>query len=639
MAENVLEIILKAEVDNATKAIEDFAKTVGVEVKGAVSVYEAFNKKIKEIETTLKASKSPAEVARLTLELKKTQEAFGSIKAGNFSTKLTEVSKSSNSASFAVLNLGRVAQDASFGFIGIANNIEPLIQSITALKASTAAGTSATKLFFSALAGPAGIGVLIGAISLFDAYSNGYGVFANKAKEAKKAQADFNEELNKAKAPALSAGLQLQQFVNIAANAKLPIEQRNKALDEGNKILGDYGEKLTLANVATVAITAQTNLFTQALIQEAVAAKLADRSADLIIKQAEASKQFAEAKKGLKNATDALTKASATSTIQEREAGKNIPFLTQRDNALKQLQSTTAGYIQITKQRKEVDNLANEAILKSTELFGKLGTGTKKVATNTAAAAVAQTDYNTAVEALPVISIDKITEISKGYLNLADALRIVRAEEEARLITAQNQATLDQAKILAGTKITPLGTTAPAKLLENVKPITAATDTTDELANLTAINKQVADIKNAFTALGPIIDASFNALAGGENAVEGLKQAIKSLIIQLLKAAALAAIISIATGGAAGGGISFLTAFKGILGFKAQGGTVNSGSPYIVGENGPELFVPTGSGNIVSNGRFGNASGGGGTLSARVSGGDLLFILNQAGNNRSVNFG
>jgi len=38
---------------------------------------------------------------------------------------------------------------------------------------------------------------------------------------------------------------------------------------------------------------------------------------------------------------------------------------------------------------------------------------------------------------------------------------------------------------------------------------------------------------------------------------------------------------------------------------RAAGGPVSGGSPYIVGERGPELFVPGSSGSIVPNGRMG----------------------------------
>ena len=72
----------------------------------------------------------------------------------------------------------------------------------------------------------------------------------------------------------------------------------------------------------------------------------------------------------------------------------------------------------------------------------------------------------------------------------------------------------------------------------------------------------------------------------------------------------------------AGGGKNrgFLSAIGNILGggifgaigglFKADGGPVTGGSPYVVGEKGPELFVPGSSGNIIPN----HAMGGGGMV-------------------------
>lgn len=48
--------------------------------------------------------------------------------------------------------------------------------------------------------------------------------------------------------------------------------------------------------------------------------------------------------------------------------------------------------------------------------------------------------------------------------------------------------------------------------------------------------------------------------------------------------------------------------------FRAEGGPVASGSPYIVGERGPELFVPRSSGSIVSNDNLSGAAMGGGGI-------------------------
>jgi phosphotransferase system HPr-like phosphotransfer protein len=54
------------------------------------------------------------------------------------------------------------------------------------------------------------------------------------------------------------------------------------------------------------------------------------------------------------------------------------------------------------------------------------------------------------------------------------------------------------------------------------------------------------------------------------------------------------------------------------LQFRAAGGPVVSGKPYIVGERGPELFTPGTSGTITPN----NAMGGSTNITVNVNGGD-----------------
>jgi hypothetical protein len=77
-------------------------------------------------------------------------------------------------------------------------------------------------------------------------------------------------------------------------------------------------------------------------------------------------------------------------------------------------------------------------------------------------------------------------------------------------------------------------------------------------------------------------------------------------------------------------------AIKGAFGFRAMGGPVASGSPYVVGEKGPELFVPHASGTIVPNNKMGGGSGSGGgsvtvnyNIAAGVSRAELVPILDQ----------
>lgn len=70
--------------------------------------------------------------------------------------------------------------------------------------------------------------------------------------------------------------------------------------------------------------------------------------------------------------------------------------------------------------------------------------------------------------------------------------------------------------------------------------------------------------------------------------------------------------------------------------FRASGGPVSSGSPYIVGERGPELFVPRASGSIVSNSNMNQGGGSAGSsinvsynIAAGVTRSELAPILEQ----------
>jgi len=69
---------------------------------------------------------------------------------------------------------------------------------------------------------------------------------------------------------------------------------------------------------------------------------------------------------------------------------------------------------------------------------------------------------------------------------------------------------------------------------------------------------------------------------------------------------------------------------------RAMGGPVSGGSPYVVGEQGPELFVPHASGTIVPNNKMGGGSGSGSgsvtvnyNIAAGVSRAELVPILDQ----------
>ena len=74
-----------------------------------------------------------------------------------------------------------------------------------------------------------------------------------------------------------------------------------------------------------------------------------------------------------------------------------------------------------------------------------------------------------------------------------------------------------------------------------------------------------------------------------------------------------------------GGMMSGLKAFAGQMGFRQSGGPVMAGYPYMVGERGPELFIPKNTGTIIPNKTIYNSS-----LSISFSGADKNAMMNES---------
>lgn len=107
--------------------------------------------------------------------------------------------------------------------------------------------------------------------------------------------------------------------------------------------------------------------------------------------------------------------------------------------------------------------------------------------------------------------------------------------------------------------------------------------------------------------------ALVRAIRTGKLGFEDLKRIALSAMQEIAAAAIRSGIGAVLSGGGkAGGGIGGLVA--GLLGLpgRAAGGPVAPGRAYLVGERGPELFVPTASGRV-------EAGAGGGAREIRVS--------------------
>lgn len=83
------------------------------------------------------------------------------VQATKVDSALARGVKGTNQAAFALQNLGRIAQDAPFGIIGITNNINPLLESFQRLKAESGSTGIAIKALASSFLGAGGLGFVV----------------------------------------------------------------------------------------------------------------------------------------------------------------------------------------------------------------------------------------------------------------------------------------------------------------------------------------------------------------------------------------------------------------------------------------------------------------------------------------------
>jgi|MGYP003624552750 hypothetical protein len=174
--------------------------------------------------------------------------------------------------------------------------------------------------------------------------------------------------------------------------------------------------------------------------------------------------------------------------------------------------------------------------------------------------------------------------------------------------------------LIAG--INGIGTAVTETLKPAVEPLNdlqqGFKDWSDALPDTTANIKSLTN-----QGLNGLTDALTAGVTGAANFADAMKSMAKSVIDSLIKMliqkyivdAAFGAItgfisntqagINSSAGYSAGMGDPFASNFGG----KAIGGSVQNGQPYMVGERGPEMFVPNSQGSIVPNNRMGGGGG------------------------------
>jgi len=119
-----------------------------------------------------------------------------------------------------------------------------------------------------------------------------------------------------------------------------------------------------------------------------------------------------------------------------------------------------------------------------------------------------------------------------------------------------------------------------------------------------------------------VVEAITSAVEGTKTLGEVAGSVLKNIANKLLDVAINFALFGALSGTGSGGGL-----LGGLFKGRATGGTVTGGKPYVVGERGPELFMPGRSGSIIPNNAMGGANV---TVNVDASGSNVEGNADQA---------
>lgn len=519
-------------------------------------------------------------------------------------TALKKVVPTSSAATQSLINLGRVAQDAPFGFIGIANNLNPLVESFQRLKVSTGSTGGALKALGKELTGAGGLGFALSiASSLAIVFGDRLFSAGKAAKEAKSSADELKESVEGIFSSSAKEATQVLSFIAILKSETETRQRKLEAIKELQKIQPDVFNNLKLEGDAVNGLDKAYQAYL-ANLRTVIAAK---------IKQAQLEQLIEKQLKQQGVTLTASQKALIDATGRFKEAQQNDPRLQGGDAA------------------------------KIKKFYSDQEAASKR------AADALERDINSL--------ISDLTELSTGLQTKPVGIDSIKLKPKKLDLDLSKIANLDFSITVPPEDVEPVATEFGTMFKKDLENYFKRTDPIDfsliavvnektfefrGFKGLTEEQLQIAQTAEAINSvLAPAFDNMINAISRGENAFkafgEGVKQILVGVIQKLIQTALLAGILSAITGGSFGGAKGFTQIFSGLLGgfggFRAGGGPVSGGRSYIVGERGPELFTPGMSGAIIPNSGLrgiGGFSGGGETV-LRLRGTDLVAAIAATG--------
>jgi hypothetical protein len=494
--------------------------------------------------------------------------------------KLKGLPSQSGQATLALSNLGRVASDAPFGFIAIANNIEPLVQSLQSL-GKTSGGIGGTlKALGASLIGPGGL--LLGFSLVSSAITvavQKYGSLGNainaifgrqdalvkQTADAAKSYEKFNKELKTtADIQATTSGSTQGEISRVNALAAIVQDQtksyneRNQALKDLQSISKTYFGNIDIEKGKLGELTTAVANYTQATIQSAITKGFESEIGAVNVELNKQVNLLAKLKEELDDARRAPQRiVGAAATVDTRDIIEAEEAYNAQAKVVKDLESRT----------KELNTAIGESINRYNSIVAPV------TAANDATAKQAATDKFATKEIsakTAAITKENAARAERLKLLLAEAGQIQTVDTNASF-PALSKAILDSFKT-SSSDFTEAIKTSTGRLGRDftIIPPESIQAAIDNVNRLKLAGLQAGEAFASF--VSPAIDSVFNAIENGESAIKALGRSIKQLVVDLIKATLKAAAFALIISAASGGTISFGTAFRGALQFGGTGG-------------------------------------------------------------------
>lgn len=611
--------------------------------------------------------KISADISDLQKELKaggKSVEQFGAVAAKTGQDVDKKLTTGANRAGEALNNLSRVAQDAPFGFIGIANNLNPLLESFQRLKAESGSSKAALSQLAGSLTGAGGLGLALSVVTAiagfasmgFSAYTRGLEDTSKKTQKVKDDTESYKKAIDSIFSSTAKEVVNVQSLIAVLDSETESRRRKLAALDELKKIQPEIFDGLKFENGAVVGLTAAYEAYIKQ-IRTVIAVKIKQQqlekvTEDILKKEGVTLTQQEAANKSFIDSLAARTKRKAEAARQDSRLAPVAQNIIENE-----FKANTELNKLYEEQKKLIADIG--------QLQGGVDVNIQDIKIPKAKADTLKKDLEKVLRGLfleafkadaePIeVPVEVVIPVDKSSLSAGSVATYSALIKDALVnATAAQLPVIQQAlkqKFGAAFNLDQLlsnAETYPAVFLEKVKAAFSTIQNTLQVEAektrqfYTEISKQFnADI---LTSLAQGLGNVASGASSIGDAFKGILGIVGDYLIQLGKAAILQSKLFLAlkasstnpfTGLAAGAlAIAAGAALKNFVPQFAIGTQNFTGGTALVGERGPELVnLPAGS-DVIPNNRFSELGTNGMQVfipSNIIRGTDLVTVYNRA---------